>query len=392
MIKQIASPLRVTAAAAFISFIALCLSGPALADPTPAPPAPAPAPAATALPFFSIGGALTGGSFSTHGRNATGAFDVLTGFDRLSRTDVTNALVTPTFNSGYFHATATLGFYDLPTLGCALNPTTQSGANMTLFSAMPLYNVSYAPNSHVSFYAGKLLTQLGQEAMFTYQNFNVQRGLGWEMEPLVSRGVRGVYANGPWSVALEGNDGYYGGTSRAFEGSIEFAPTGTQTFSFAVIDPRANSAPNPTAMIANKREENLMYTGTFGKFVLTPYVLWMQSAAVPTRGYTDETAIAGSLLGTYNFTPRYSLGFRYEALRNASATNDPSANADLIGYGPGSAARTFTLTPSYKAGWGVMRFEWSSVDVTNLRPGLGFNVGGTGTHQSRYALEFGLAH
>src|SRR5579859_5749885 len=107
MIDQITSTLRALFAAALFSFAALCLSVPALADPTPAPIAPV----ASSQPLFSIDGALTGGSFSTHGRNATGAFDVLSGLDRLTRTDVTNLLVTPTFNSGYFHATATVGYY-----------------------------------------------------------------------------------------------------------------------------------------------------------------------------------------------------------------------------------------------------------------------------------------
>lgn len=387
------SQTRAMLAAACAGFFVLCLSGPALADSTTASPAPAPVPIATPLPFFQIGGAFTNGSFNTTGQNAIGALDVAAGLDRSSRSDVTNFLLTPTFNVGQFHATATAGYYDLPTLGCALNPTTQRGANMSLFSAVPLYNISYTPDSHLSFYAGKLLTQLGQEAMFTYQNFNIQRGMGWEVEPLVSRGVRGAYNNGPWGLQVEENDGYYGGnTSRAFESSLSFAPSGTQTFALAVILPRSNDAPNPTASIANKREEDLMYSATFGKFVLTPYLLWIQSPSAANLGYGKESATAGSLLGTYNFTPRFSLGFRTEFARNASATNDPAANSDLIGYGPGSGVTTYTLTPTFKSGWGLVRLEWSSVYVTDLKSGLGFGTGGTGTHQNRYALEFGVTH
>jgi len=372
----------------------------ALGDPSPGPsaassaaPSASPAPTATPTPVLQIGAALSFGTFGTTGRNAVGALDTATGLDQADRTDLTNALISPTLNFGDVHASATIGYYNFPTVGYALNPIDQNGANTTLFSPIPLYNLSYTPNSHLSFFGGKVLTQLGQESMFTYQNFNIQRGFGWAIEPLVSRGVRGVYANGQWTLQLEDNDGYYGGgTSSAFEGSLGFAPTSTQTLSFAVILPKTDSPPNPTASVSNKREEDLMYAGTFGKFVVTPYLLWVQSPEVDSRGYGAEGAFVGSLLGTYNFTPRYSLGFRYESIKNSSTTTDASANADLIGYGPGSGATSLTLTPTFKSGMTLLRFEWSSVDVTNVTPGFGFDASGTGAHQSRYALELGFTH
>jgi len=393
---------RLALAAIASTVLAVTIAGPALAGglpaSSPAPsassvPTPAPVPSATPVPTFQIGGAMTGGTFNSTGLNAVGALDTKSGVDLGSRNDITNALVTPTLNMGNFRATATAGFYDLPTIGYSLNPIAQAGANTELFSAVPLYNVSYTtPNGHVSLYAGKLLTQLGQESMFTYQNFNIQRGFGWAIEPLVSHGIRGAYTNGSWTLQAEGNDGYYGGTSRAFEGSVAFAATPTQTYSFALIQPGSNSKPNPTAAVANKREEDWMYAGTFGKFVLTPYLLWVQSPSAASLGYGNETAFTGSMLGTYNFTPTYSLGFRYEYIKNASSTTDTNANADLVGYGPGSGATSFTLTPTMKSGSTLIRFEWSSVLATNVKPGLGFDANGNGSHQNRFAVEAGFTH
>lgn len=395
MMRLIQRHLLTALVAAGTAAVALSLSTPAYADTTATTTTTttAPAPSATPQPFFELTGAATSGSFNTTGQNALGALDVATGFDRRSRTDITNMLLTPTFNVGHFHATATGGFYDLPTLGCALNPTTQRGANTSLFSALPLYAVSYTPDEHLTFSAGKLHSLLGQEGMFTFQNFDIQRGMVWEIEPLVSHGVRGAYANGPLTVQLEENDGYYGGWStRGYEGAVSFDLSDTQSVSFAMIDPHSNAAPNPTAEIANKHEETLDYTARFGKLALTPYLLWIQSPAVAKFGYSDEKASAGSLLGEYSFSPRYSLGARYEDAWNASALNDPSGNADLIGYGPGSSVQTYTLTPAYHAPWGLVRLEWSSVYVKDLKTGLGFGADGTGTHQNRYALEFGLIH
>lgn len=384
---------RFAAAAIFAVLSTAVVSAQTNATPSPAPSsAPAAAPTATPAPLFTWGGALSGASYSSNPANATGALDTATGADQTTRTDLTNALVDATVNLGRLSAGATAGYYSFPIVGAAINPIDQAGANTTLYSALPLYDVSYAVNSHLSFQAGKLVTLLGQESPFTYQNFNVQRGFGWAIEPLISRGIRGVYANGPWTLSLEENDGYYGGTSRAFEGALAYAASATQTISFAAIVPQTDAPPNPTAAIANKREYDLMYAGTFGKVVLTPYLLWVSSPAVPGFKYGTESAFLVSLLGTYNFTPQYSLGFRFETIGNGSAASDQSANADLIGYGPGSSARSITLTPTYKSGPYFARFEWSHVSVGTLTPGLGFGTAGDGASQNRYVLELGVTH
>ena len=375
-------------AASLVSAAALT-TGMALAQ---AAPSPSPAPTATSVPFIQWGGALSGATFGSSPANATGALDTANGADRSARTDLSNALVNVTVNSGLFRAAATAGFYSFPIVGAAINPIDQAGANTTVFSPLPFYSVSYDPNAHLTFSAGKLLTQLGQESPFTYQNFNIDRGFGWAMEPLISHGVRGSYTNGPWTLALEANDGYYGGSSRAFEGSLAFAPTATQTFSVAVILPKADTSANPTAPVANKREEDFMYAGTFGKLTLTPYLLFVQSPAAATLGYANEGAWVGSLLGTYDLSSAFSLGFRFEDAQNSSVTTDAFANADLIGYGPGSGATSITLTPTYKTGPFFLRVEWAHASVNNLSPGLGFGAQGAGTSQDRYALEAGITH
>ncbi len=358
------------------------------------PPSPSPSPAATPTPtpVFQWGGALSGATYSSNPANATGALDTPAGADRTARTDFTNALVDATLNLDRFSLGATAGYYSFPIVGASINPIDQNGANTSLYSPLPLYDISYTVDPHLSFEAGKLVTLLGQESPFTYQNFNIERGFGWAIEPLISHGVRGVYTNGPWTLSFEGNDGYYGGTSRAFESSIAFAPTATETFSLAAIVPGAASPPNPTASVANKSEYDLMYANTFGKFVLTPYLLWVSSPAVPAYHYGNESAFVASLLGTYNFTSQYSLGFRFESISNDSAVTDMNANADLIGYGPGSAATSITLTPTYKSGPLFVRAEWSHVNVTNLMPGLGFGAGGDLAAQNRYILEIGVTH
>ena len=155
---------------------------------------------------------------------------------------------------------------------------------------------------------------------------------------------------------------------------------------------RARGPANPTAAVANKREEDFMYSGTFGKLTFTPYLLLAQSPASATLGYANESAWVASLLGTYNLTPALSVGFRFEDAQNTSATTDIFTNADLIGYGPGSGATSITLTPTYKTGPYFLRVEWAHVDVSNVTNGLGFGTLGTGSSQDRFALEAGITH
>ena len=60
-----------------------------------------------------------------------------------------------------------------------------------------------------SFQAGKLPTLTGDEYNFTFENMNIERGLLWNIEPAISRGLQANYSNGPLSASVSINDGYY---------------------------------------------------------------------------------------------------------------------------------------------------------------------------------------
>ncbi len=275
-------------------------------------------------------------------------------------------------------------------MGVAINPTFQRFANTNLFGYLPNAYVQYVPNANWTISAGKLPTLLGQENAFTFQNINIQRGLVWNMEPVVSNGIRVAYANANFSAALEYNDGFYSGSRRAVEGLLGWNPTAAASLQFIFIIPDANTPSNNTALIANKREYDLMYTQQIGKLQVLPYALWVQSPASSALGSVrSQSAFGAVLLANYAFNGVLSLGGRFEAVGNSSSTNDSSFNADLVGYGPGSSATTFTLTPAYKTAHLMVRGEWSHVVGNNISPGLGFGPGGLRTNQTRLGLEVG---
>ncbi len=363
---------------------ALCLAPPARGV-AAADPAPSPSPA------VSVGGVYSIAAFHTDGVNPTGALDTNDGVDLANRADITNLLVTVSAASKKLSLAATLGAYAFPTLGSALDPTLQARSNTALFGALPLLDISYAPNAHLSFSVGKLATLLGQESVFTYQNLNIERGIGWALEPTISRGARASYSNGRWSLALEDDDGYYSGHYGTLAALFGYAFSSTDSLSFATFVPPASSAPNETTSIANKTEYDLMYATQLRKWNLQPYLLFVNSPSSPLLGYTrNERAVAAVVLGSYAASPRFSLGFRYENARDASAAGDSGANADLLGYGPGSAIQTFTLTPTYRIGTLFLRAELARASLAANAPGLGFGSAGNGRTQTRIGVEIGV--
>ncbi|HVA27282.1 MAG TPA: outer membrane beta-barrel protein, partial [Candidatus Baltobacteraceae bacterium] len=221
---------------------------------------------------------------------------------------------------------------------------------------------------------------------------DVQRGVVWAAETTFSRGVRLAYTNGKWFGDLGYDDGFYSGNrGRALDGLAGWTPTPNTTWQFAFTLPGASTPGNVTATIANKREYDVMLTQQYGKLQLLPYVLFVQSPAAPSLGYgKTERATGYVVLADYALTSAYSVGLRFESFANASASNDVSLNADLVGFGPGSAATTWTITPSWHPGPFFARIDLSNVSIRNFTPGLGFGATGTSANQHRIIGELGV--
>lgn len=369
--------------------VVLC-AAPANAQPAPSA-TPAPSAAPTPTPEYSLDGTFSLFPVHTSGVNAAGALDTPTGIDEVSRTDLSNGLLTLTKNTGWFRFGITTGTYAFPVVGQALNPTTQAGANTSLYGYVPQAYVAFVPNEHVTVSAGQLATLLGQESGFTYQNVNIQRGLVWAAESTFSRGVRVTYTQGKFTGDLEYNDGFYTGSHRAVEGLLGWAPSANTNVQFAFIAPGANTPGNATTSIANKTEYDFMLTQQVGKLQLLPYVLLVDSPASAALGYPRaESATGAAFLANYAFNGQFSVAARYEWFVNHSGIADASPNADFLGYGAGSRASSISITPAYRANLFFARAEFSAVRAIDAKPGLAFGVAGVLSTQTRILVETGV--
>ncbi len=385
--------LRLASSAAAMAAAVALATARAGADPTPAAsplPSPTPTPSASPSPAVTLHGELSGTLAMTSGVNAIGSFDSPSGADSPTRVNVSNAFILLSKTQGVLQYSLQGGAYSIPVVGVAGNKTITSNANTGLYGPLPLAQLSYVPTSNFSLNAGVLATLTGEESTYTYLNWNVQRGAVWNVENAVSRGVRAVFTSGKLTATLGVNDGFYSGKFGAAESSLTFAPDSNESLLFVALIPNSRTPGNPTASIANKELLNLVLTHTRGALQLAPYILYARSPAAPSLGYAGpESAFGAALLADLTESSHFSTAFRYETLYDSSTINDTSANADLVGYGPGSGINTYTVTPQWTNGHAFIRVDFSSARVSSSAGGLAFGSDGDQRSQFRTVLEVG---
>jgi hypothetical protein len=110
--------------------------------------------------------------------------------DHHSRVDLSSGLVQLQNTEGMLQFFVQAGLYSFPALGA---PYFQSWkATGDFFGPVPVAYAKIVPNDMVSVQVGKLPTLFGAEYGFTHQNMNIERGLLWAQEPIVSRGKPGA--------------------------------------------------------------------------------------------------------------------------------------------------------------------------------------------------------
>ena len=135
---------------------------------------------------------------------------------------------------------------------------------------------------------------------------------------------------------------------------------------------------------------NLMYTYSHENWMITPYWQYTHvpanaSIGIPESGSTNS----GALLLNYNFKHGISLAVRPEYITSNGSATDPLA-LNLLGYGAGSGAFAFTVTPTYQKGGFFLRGDVSLVDARSATPGLVFGPAGLNTKQTRGVVEAGF--
>jgi hypothetical protein len=254
------------------------------------------------------------------------------------------------------------------------------------FGYIPQGFIKLVPNANLSIEAGALPTLIGNEYTYTFENYNIERGLLWNQEPAVSKGVQVNFTKGPWAFSFAVTDGYDSGAYTALSGLATYTFKNSDTLTFAAegnaSTPKVNTFTTP-AQQNDGTIWNLIYTHSSGSWTFSPYVQYSTSQNVPGVSVSGDT-IGAALLAKYSFNANWSLGGRVEYIGG-------QGQANLLGYGVNSTALTLTLTPTYQKGIFFARGEVSFVAVGNGDRGLMFGANGGDADQARVMFETGLA-
>jgi len=322
---------------------------------------------------INVSGALT--VYTIHSNNKVVPNEYKT------RYDVGSAIISLSKSAEPFGFTLIGGAYAFPVVGVGLSKTSES---TDLFSPIPVAYVEYSPMKGLSVQAGKLPTIIGYESAFTYLNNNIQRGLVWNMQPVINNGVRLTYSTDLFFVKLGVNDGFYTLSKKdpkpALEASLGLTPIKDGSIALNVIFPDKDSKPNNTAGPSNKRELNLVASYTLDKLSLGADLLYVEAPKSDKAGVLEKAKASGVALHlSYDLKP-FKLSGRIEYVKD----NSDAGGIDLVGLGDGNKGLTFTVTPAYTYGPLFLRGELSYVKADQP-----FTVNGK-KDQTRIGVEVGF--
>ena len=365
---------------------------------TPAAPATAPAPLST----FVLTGPLQWLPPATFDAGPFGKLSVngiLTGFSQFQNNSVPgddNAQATLSNGQIFIQKADGLvqyyiqaGVYTMPTLSVPF-VNAQNTVN-NFYGPVPVAYLKLQAAKNTQFLIGSLPTLMGAESTFTYQNFNIERGIVWNQENAINRGIQVNQTVGKYlSAAISWNDGYYSNRYSWLSGSV----TLTKGPHSLVYDGMGNLGQTAYQTAATPVQNNsymhaVIYTYTKGPWIISPY---FQYSKLPTNAKVGvpkgTSATGGAINASYTFKSGFSLPARVEYLTSSGSAADGSVN--LLGFGAGSAGTTFTATPTYQKGGMYVRGDLAWVDATNFTNGDVFGKTGTDSNQFRGVLEFGF--
>jgi hypothetical protein len=307
--------------------------------------------------------------------------------------DLGNALIFINKPDGDFQYFISLGAYSLPGLG-TLPYVKATTLTANTYDVVPLAFAKWAPSQLPGFsiQAGKLPTLIGDEYMFTVQNSNIERGLIWGIEPLVSQGVQANYTSGPVTFNLAWTDGFYSGDLNTISGAVTYvvSPTDTVIFQAQGNTSQITKTSATTLPIYNNSQlYDLIWTHTMGQWSFTPYFQYTHAPAYSAAGWTKDTDTwGGALLATYTFDSKspaagWSIPARVEYIAQSNGTG-----VGVPLFGPGSNAWSITVTPTYTINRWFARLEGSYVGIGG--GGSGYGTDGTKKDQVKGMLELGV--
>jgi hypothetical protein len=288
---------------------------------------------------------------------------------------------------GWFQFYLQAGAYNLPALGTSFLATDKTISN--LYGPLPVGFLKLQAGKNTSILIGQLPTLIGAEYTFTFENMNIERGLLWNQENAVTRGIQLNQTMGKVTASLSWNDGFYSNRYTWLSGSLAYA-NGPHAIAFVAGGNYGQTAFQSfaTPVQNNGSIYNVIYTFTKGPWIIQPY---LQFTNVPTnlkigiaKGASTDS---GAILLSHAFKHGFSLAGRWEYI---TSTGSAAQNAVNLMYGPGSAGTSVTVTPTFQYGGLFFRGDISYVHAMDYTKGAVFGPAGLDQNQTRAVAEIGF--
>ncbi len=303
--------------------------------------------------------------------------------------DFSNAMAVIQKADGPIQYYVQVGGYSIPALGTPYIPLHQ--AVNALYGVLPAAYLKIAPTANFSIEGGNLPTLYGAEYTFTFENLNIERGLLWNQENAVVRGLQLNYTLGPISASLSWNNGFYSHSYTWLDGLVAWAINSSNTLSFVGGGNLGFAASNnlATPLLQNNGQlYNLIYTYNAAPWILTPYFQVSVIPHNPEIGAFKTTSTMGeALMGSYTFSDNISIAARAEYIMTTGTRTNGAAN---LLYGPGSQAWSATVTPTYQYKQFFARIEGSFVEAMSYSGGDPFGKLADHPSQVRGLIEGGV--
>lgn len=288
---------------------------------------------------------------------------------------------------GWFQFYLQAGAYNIAALGMPFLSTEKTISD--LYGPVPVAFVKLQASKNTSFLIGALPTLIGAEYTFTFENMNIHRGLLWNQENAVNKGIQVNQTMGKYTASLSWNDGFYSNRYSWLTGSLTYA-NGPHSLSFVGGGNFGKTAfqTYATPVQNNSSIYNFIYTYTKGSWIIQPY--W-QYTNVPTNAsigiLKGASTDGGAILVSRAFKHGFSLPLRFEYIKSSGSTAEQAVN---LMFGPGSSGTSITVTPTYQHGGFFVRGDFAYVHAGNITPGNAFGPLGANQNQPRAMAELGF--
>ena len=289
--------------------------------------------------------------------------------------------------AGWWQFYVQAGAYNILAVGTPFLPTDKAVTD--LYGPVPVAFVKLVPGKNTSILVGALPTLMGAEYTFDFENMNIERGLLWNQENAVNRGVQLNQTMGKFTAAISWNDGYYSNRYSWLSGSLTYIK-GPHSLSFVGMGNLAQTVRQTlaTPLQNNGNIYDLIYTYTKGNWIVQPYYQYSSVPTNPSVGVLHgATTNGGAILLSRTFKHGFSLAGRGEYI---GSSGSPAQNSVNVIYGPGSSAWSITLTPTFQRSRFFARGDLSFVRANSITPDDAFGTSGQDRNQPRSVVEIGF--